>query len=187
MKNCIFLLFLCLSIYACDKPKNSIESADERQNETSHELEEPTVQDNVSYMSLKKLLENNEPITDKYFKVDLVVTLKGYLYDHRIVQDADKYIIVYANDNGTMSKKYYLLSFSKETGKMLSLLEAGQETEGVEPDKISWQSDNRFYKINYQYELLEDEESGAYLRGALLDSTVLNYEILNNGQFIPVE
>jgi len=38
--------------------------------------------------------------------------------------------------------------------------------------------------VNYQYELLEDEESGAYIKRSLLDSTVQNYNIAPSGLIV---
>ena len=125
-------------------------------------------------------MESKQPITKKYF-VDSEIRINGFLYNHSILQKSDKYVIIRSTDNGTFVKNYYLLSFSKNTGKLISFVEIGQETEGVEPYKISWKSDIAFSTVDFQYELLEDEESGAFIQGAVLDSTVRNYEVNTDG------
>jgi hypothetical protein len=77
--------------------------------------------------------------------------------------------------------------FSKNTGKLLSIVALGQETEGVHPYKINWKSNVSFSTVDYRSKLLEDEESGAYLQGDLLDSLIRNYEVNPRGYIVLID
>lgn len=134
----------------------------------------------VSYEILKTLLENKQPIT----KDHLTDSIRGVFSEYSILNQTDNYVLIKANNSGTDIRDYYLLSFSKNTGKLISFVGLGQETEGVQPHKINWESSVLFSTVDYQYEFIEDEESGAYLQGALFDSTIQYYKINSIGLIV---
>ncbi len=139
----------------------------------------------ISYDSLYQYLTSNQPIYGEYLKMSNGDSLAKAIVYHEIVQDANEYIISKSSDGGTAVKGFYLLSFSKETGRLLNYIHLGNEAEGASPKKVNWSSDSIFFTVDYNYELLEDEE-GFYYQGELIDSLVMTYSINSNGIFTPL-
>ncbi len=160
-----YLLLISFCLFGCNNT-NSKNGIEKNNNIDIKDID-------VSYDILSALLENKQPIPKEY----LTDSIKGVLSEYSILNQSDNYVLIKANNAGTYVRDYYLLSFSKSTGKLISFLELGQETEGVQPSKINWESNDLFSTLNYRFELLEDEESGAYLQGNLIDSTIRYYEI----------
>lgn len=171
MIRILYLLLISLCLFACNT-SNSNRDIEKRKDDTAE------VKDmDVSYDMLRILLESKQPITKEYLTDSMRVVFSEY----SILNQSDNYVLVKANNGGTDVRNYYLLSFSKNTGKLISFVGLGQETEGVQPYKINWESNILFSTVDYRYELLEDEESGAYLQGDLLDSTLRYYEVQPTG------
>lgn len=171
MIRTLYLLSISLFLFGCNNT-NSKGDIEKSKNDPIG------VKDiDVSYEILRTLLENKQPITKEH----LTDSIRGVLSEYSILNQSDNYVLVKANNGGTDVRDYYLLSFSKNTGKLISFVGLGQETEGVQPYKISWESNVLFSTVDYRYEFLEDEESGAYLQGALLDSTIQYYEVNSTG------
>ncbi|WP_416864290.1 MAG: hypothetical protein ACMVP2_16760 [Imperialibacter sp.] len=176
------LIFLMVAI-ACT-PDKSPTSASELAEESTAAMEEEEAAPmaEVSHEQLKRLIETQQPISAEFLPAaSEMVIYGGSLRDHTILQETNDYLLVQSKDGGTDISNYYLLSFSKETGMAISFIGLGQEAEGVDPYKLRWAYDNSFSTVAYQYERLEDEESGAYMKGALIDSTVTNYTIATDG------
>ncbi len=174
MKSTFNLLLVLIVLMSCGERKPPIDE----------KIIEPEIK--VSYESLKNLLENKGPITNEYL-TDSIPVYGKTLSDHTILKEFEKYVLVKAGGGETDVSNYYVVSFSKRSGKLIDYIELGQLAEGVEPYKIRWQSSTSFSTVDYQYELVEDEESGAYMQGALLDSVVLTYRVNANGYFISDE
>lgn len=138
---------------------------------------------NVSHETIQSLIKNNQPITS----ANLPDSIRGVFHEYTIVNESDNYTLIKAANNGTDSRDYYLFSISKNSGKLISSVELGQETEGVQPYKLNWESKDIFSTVDYQYELIEDEESGAYMQGNLLDSVIRYYKINPYGMIIQKE
>jgi len=188
MKYIQYLFFMGIGVMSCTSDKSAKNTADSTVESTSVNVEQVNVEMGVSYQKLKLLIEDKQPIPKAYLLTDPEILVSGgALYEHIILQKSDDYIIIKSRDGGTDISKYYLLSFSTKTGNLISFIELGQETEGVDPYKLNWQSNTSFSTVDYQYELLEDEESGAYIKGNLLDSMVQNYEVNASGLITPRE
>ena len=162
-------------LLGCNQSKSTDETLEVSEPETS--TEEAT-----SYELLKTLLDTKQPVYGDYLLIDGKPGLEGMVQEHLLQQESDKYVIVRSRDGGTMQSKYYILSFSKLSGKLVSFVPVGMETEGVEPMKVTWQSPTSFSAVEYNYELVEDEESGAYMKGSLIDSVVVNYQVSLDGR-----
>ncbi len=183
MKQLLYFLCVVIVIISCNNgnssksktEKDAVESTEE--DNSANAVAEPE----ASYKTLRNLIENKQPIPGNYLVTDPENPIRGMLFEHNVLKESDNYILVRSRDDGTAVSGYYLLSFSKQTGKLISFIELGKEAEGVEPYKINWESDNLFSTVNYEYELVEDEESGAYMKGAVLDSIVQKYEVISNG------
>ncbi len=168
MKNLIYLkVVLVLVLYSCTT------STTEQTNSDSEE--------SISYTSLKQLLDTNQAIDDRYLIDEAKSGIIGVLIFHTIVLESDDFIMVNSGNESTMPKNYYLTTFSKKNGNMVSYLPLGAEAEAAEPAKVVFDSSNQFYTVEYSYELLVDEESGAYMEGNLLDSIINQYKISNEG------
>ncbi|MEM9897205.1 MAG: hypothetical protein AAF789_12630 [Bacteroidota bacterium] len=138
----------------------------------------------VSYDSLLAAINNGQEIPCTYLnRDDLQSEPKCPLSQIEILKDGQSYIILSAMhlNQSLDAYPYFLCTFSKESGTLLSFVSLGQEAEGVDPKEIRWDSEDQFSLINYSYELIEDEESGAYMQGALNDSTVVGYTINEGG------
>jgi hypothetical protein len=187
MKHILLLAFIAFGILGCG-PGNSTKGLSEGALETSSaSQEEVTVETDISYKTLRELLTNNQPIYGEYLFIDSEKSISGSINNHSILQESNKYIFVLSNNGGTDISNYYLLSFSKDTGSLIDFISAGTEAEGVESHKINWISSTSFSTVDYEYELLEDEESGAYIKGNLLDSTVQSYDITPRGLLVARE
>jgi hypothetical protein len=138
----------------------------------------------LSYDSLILYIKNNKQIPCSYFESHGKGDLKCPLEQSILINEPDSYIIVKAMHLNQVldSYPYYLCTFSKESAEMISFIPIGEEAEAVEPNVIIWESDNEFKMIEYSYELVEDEESGAYMRGEIKDSTVTEYRIDSLGE-----
>jgi len=179
MKKSIYLLIITTFFFSCTNNKSANNNQEEKTATSNVDKNEQVTE--VSYERLKELLDKNEAISVNYLVSDKELPPQKALYENRIVQESNSYILIQSRDDGTDAKNYYLLTFSKKTGQLISFIGIGQEAEGVDPYKINWQSDKAFSTVDYQYEIVEDKESGAYIQGALQDSTLRNYEITEEG------
>ena len=181
MKYTVLFLTVAAWLVGCSqsKPSGDIDDA----SSTTSEL--PSEESKTSYEVLKTLLDSKKPVYGEYLLIDGKPALEGMVQEHMVQQESDQYVIVRSRDGGTMESKYYLLSFSKSSGQLVSFVQVGMEIEGVDPMKISWLSPTSFATVEYSYELVEDEESGAYMKGALLDSTIRNYQVSTEGVISP--
>lgn len=169
---------------ACRPEGTSNNTSEDNVDSTMNSIIEKTTKVETSYEALNEMLINNQPIYGDYLVKGSEEAIDGSLQNHLILQESKDYIFVQSTDGGTDVSHYYLLSFSKDTGKLIDFIGAGTEAEGVDPYKINWESDTSFSTVDYQYELLEEEESGAYIKGNLLDSTVQYYSIAPNGLIV---
>lgn len=182
MTRIFYLLLISFALFSCNNDNSKeIEKIEE---ETIHLVEEKVVETDTLYESLKNLLANNQPIYGDYLFLESEESIQSSLHDHAILQESDDYIFIQSTNGGTDIRHHYLVSFSNKSGVCIDFLHIGMETEGVEPYKVNWKSNTSFSTVDYQYELIEDEESGAYMKGELLDSTVQNYTIAPSGTII---
>ena len=172
MNQSLQILIISILIVGCTN--NNSTTKDNSTKSTAKET-------NVSYEGLMALLVSDEPIGVNYLVASLDPLPQKALYENSILQKSDEYILIKSRDNGTDAKNYYLLTFSKKTGRLISFIGLGQEAEGVDPSKVIWQTNDEFSTIDYKYELIEDEESGAYIKGVIQDSTIQNFVIDNKG------
>lgn len=184
MKHLLLLSFLVFGIMGCTSD-NSAENTSEVAIDTADtSTEKEKAEADISYEALQTLLTNKQPIHGDYLLSGLKEPISGSINNHSLLQETDDYVFVKSTNGGTDVLQYYLLSFSKKTGILIDYISVGTEAEGVDAYKINWQSTTSFSTVDYQYELLEDEESGAYIKGGLLDSTILNYDISSSGLIV---
>ena len=184
MKHLFYLSLFLLGIMGCSSD-NSTKNTSEVDSDTSNVSEgKMNAEADISYEALDKLLARNQPIYGDYLQNGSEISISGSLNNHSILQETNDYVLVKSTNGGTDVLQFYLSIFSKETGILIDFISVGTEAEGVDPYKITWLSPSSFSTVDYQYELLEDEESGAYIKGSLLDSTVLNYNISSSGLIV---
>ena len=173
MKNIYLIIILSLLVVNCEKKEKQKLSLDDSQG--VKEISERSTQEKTN-KNFKK---------DQYIATELLKTYKNIvhkpLFMRSLLKETSNYNLIQASDNGTDIRNYFLLSISKKNGEVSSLIELGQETEGVEPFKINWKSQNTFSTIDYKFKFVEDPESGAYMKGALEDSIIHNYEVNSIG------
>ena len=183
MKASLIVIFLVpLIFYSCNSSKNDGESSLKTDSTHVALVENVEATDATSFDSLLHYIENKQEIPCSYTN-QLQESLKCPLTQNQLIKESNRYVVVKAMhlNHAMDSSPYYLCFFSKKTGKLISFLPIGQEAEGVEPHTIKWKSDSTFSMTEYNYEFIEDEESGAYLRGALKDSTITHYSIDDDG------
>ncbi|ADR22751.1 hypothetical protein MATR_34030 [Marivirga tractuosa] len=171
MKKIILIPIAVLVSWSCGQDTKTAEnSADEQI--------EKVEQEEITEESASK------PYEAIYFDMDKAEVVKNDpSVDLMTIKETNDFVIVKTTDNGTFVRKHFIKSFSKENGELLSTIETGKETEGVDPMTIKWLSDSTFDLIDYEYKLVESEE-GIYEKGSLKDSTVYNYSIAESGQIL---
>jgi hypothetical protein len=151
---------------------------------TDSTIENQLAKADLAYDSLIFFIENNKQIPCSYFENHDNGDLKCPVEQSILINEVDSYIVVktmHANQS-LDAYPYYLCTFSKESAEMKSFIPIGEEAEGVEPNVIRWKSDNEFKMIEYSYDFIVDEESGAYMQGEIKDSTVTEYRIDSAGK-----
>lgn len=181
MKYSLLLFVAATALVGCNQPNSSSGIDDEGS------TEKVGAESNTSYEGLKTLLDSKQPVYGDYLRIDGKPAIEGMVQEHDVQQESDKYIIIRSRDGGTMVSNYYMLSFSKSTGQLISFIGVGQEAEGVDPLTINWDSPTSFTTVDNKYELVEDEESGAYMKGAIIDSVAIYYLVSLEGLISPAE
>lgn len=183
MNTKLIFLLLCFTVLNCrDKNTSNVIVVNNADSTLSSMKSLDSIIVEITFDQLQKLIENKEVIPQEYLKNE-VINFGRSLPNHEIINETDNYLLVKGSSiHEAGAEHYYLLSFSKETGQVVDFIGIGAMAEGVEPFTIKWYSDSVFSSIDYQHELLEDEE-GIYYAGDLIDSTIVNYNIASNGKF----
>lgn len=193
IKNpCLIGFFFFLS---CGSEVESIEEPSEEENQVENlngtdtiatvDVNESIIEEeviNFSYEELKADIDKGLWIKKEYLGEESEYNIRGQLIYHTILRETDKYLFINTSSHCDAGVEcYYLITFSREDGMMISNVDIGQAYEAGSPDKFGWISDDEFRLSSYTYNFIEDEE-GFYYQGELKDSVVTYYTLSLDGE-----